>query len=344
LVETINDRVHLFTRHLPSWESDHLLSLSDHVVTGGTCLQDLEALRQDPAYLAAVGADRLPDPTTVGDFLRRFTTEEPLLEFQEAITTVRQRIWQQQPPPFRQRAVLDVDGTHVATDGECTTGVDLSHTGIWGSAPVVIALDTTREVRSVVNRPGTSVSHQGAVPWIDRAMTLVTPTFKEVWLRGDTDCSLTEPCDRWNAQGVRCVFGCAAHPTLVRRAEGLPPEAWQRLERPPASLVTTRPRKRPPRVTAERVRARGFKHLRLVWEEVAECPYRPTTCRTSYRVVVLRTHLVVEKGGVVVDTTVRYVFSMTNDRPMAPAQVVAFSHDRCDEDNTIEQLKNGVRA
>ncbi|MBI4531503.1 MAG: transposase [Candidatus Latescibacteria bacterium] len=267
-----------------------------------------------------------------------------MLKLQEGINTVRQRIWRQQDGVFRQRAVIDIDGTHVPTDGECKAGLDLSYTGIWGYAPLVIALDNTREILYLVNRPGNTVSHQGAVPWIDRAITLVKPTFTEVWLRGDTDVRLTEQCDRWDAQGVRFVFGFDTHSTLVTRAEGLPPEAWQRLERPPAYVVKTRPRKRPPRVKAERVRQRGFKNLRLEWEEVADFPYRPTHCQKPYRMVVLRKHLVIEKGGSVIDRTVCHVFSMTNDGTMTPAQVVAFSNDRCDEENTIEQLKNWVRA
>ena len=344
LVEAINSDLHLFKRHLPSWESDHMLALSYNVLTGGTCLQDLEALRQDPAYLTALGVERLPDPTTVGDFLRRFTQETPLLTLQEAFNTVRQRVWRQQDAEFRQRAILDVDGTHVATDGECKEGIDLAHNGIWGYAPLIISLDTTREVLYLVNRPGNVVSHDGAVAWIDRAIRLAKTTFTEVWLRGDTDFSLTTEFDRWDAEGVRFVCGLDAMPNLKHLAEGLPPEAWQRLERPPAYTVKTRPRKRPKRSKAEIVRQRAFKNIRLEWEEVAEFPYRPTKCRQPYRVVALRKHLQIPQGDIVVGTQIRYFFYIPNDRAMMPPQVVAFSNDRCDQENHIEHLTNGIRA
>jgi hypothetical protein len=344
LVEAINTRLHLLKRHGPYWESDHVLALSDNLLTGGTCLQDLEGVRQDPVYLEAVGAERLPDPTTVGDFLRRFTTEEPLLALQEAINEVRQRVWARQPVTFRQRAVIDVDGTHVATDGECKEAVKLSHDGIWGYAPLIVSLDNTREVLYLVNRPGNVVSHDGAVAWIDRAIRLAKTTFTEVWLRGDTDFSLTAEFDRWDADGVRFVFGLDAMSNLKHLAEGLPPEAWQELERPPAYTVKTRPRTRPKRSKAEIVRQRAFRNIQLEWEEVADFLYRPTKCQQTYRIVGLRKHLRITKGDVVLGTQIRYFFYITNDRAMTPPQVVAFSNDRCDQENHIAQLKSGIRA
>jgi len=344
LGEELNSRLHLLKRHLPYWESDHILHVAYNVLTGGTCLQDMEALRQDSAYLIAMGAERLPDPTTVGDFLRRFTSEESLLQLQEAINTVRQRVWRQQDALLRQRAIIDVDGTHTATDGECKAGMDISYKGVWGYAPLVIALDNTREVLYLVNRPGNVVSHQGAVPWIDRAINLVKSTFKEVWLRGDTDFSLTEHFDRWDTEGIRFVFGFDASPPLIQRAEGLPDEAWQQLERPPAYEVKTRPRKRPPRIKAERVRQRGYKNIRLETEEVAFFSYQPTQCRKTYRMVVLRKHLAIEKRSVVIEHKIRYFFYITNDQTKSTDQVVEFSNDRADAENTIAQLKHGIQA
>jgi hypothetical protein len=36
-------------------------------------LEHLELLRNNEAYLNALGAQRIPDPTTAGDFCRRFS-------------------------------------------------------------------------------------------------------------------------------------------------------------------------------------------------------------------------------------------------------------------------------
>ena len=68
LVAEIDQRLHLFKFHLPYHESDHVLNIAYNALCDGHCLQDLELRRQDEAYLNAVDAPRVPDPTTAGDF------------------------------------------------------------------------------------------------------------------------------------------------------------------------------------------------------------------------------------------------------------------------------------
>jgi hypothetical protein len=257
---------------------------------------------------------------------------------------VRTKVWERQPASFRKQAIIDVDGTHAATLGECKQDMGLSHKGIWGYAPLIVSLSGTREVLYIVNRPGNVVSHDGAVEWIDRAITRTQGIFQQVWLRGDTDFSLTAHFDRWDAMGVRFVFGLDAMPNLVEKVQALPEAIWQPLERPPAYEIKTHPRKRPPKVKAQIVRQKGFKNIILTGEDVAEFSYQPTKCRKAYRVVVLRKHLRITRGDVLLEQTVRYLFYITNDTHKTSAGIVAFSNDRCDQENHIEQLKNGVGA
>ena len=88
LPEAIDRCLHIFKRHFPYFESDHVLNLVYNILAGGTCLEDIERLRSDEAYLNILGAERVPDPTTAGDFLRRFTTDL-LLDLAQAINEVR---------------------------------------------------------------------------------------------------------------------------------------------------------------------------------------------------------------------------------------------------------------
>jgi hypothetical protein len=76
LVGAIDKHVHVLKVHLPYQESDHVLNIAYGVLAGGKCLEHLELLRNDEAYLNALGASRIPDPTTAGDFCRRFESEE----------------------------------------------------------------------------------------------------------------------------------------------------------------------------------------------------------------------------------------------------------------------------
>ena len=76
LVEAIDRSVHLLESHRPYSESDHVLNIAFNGLCGGTCIEDLEFRRNDESYLDALGAQRIPDPTTAGDFCRRFDRGE----------------------------------------------------------------------------------------------------------------------------------------------------------------------------------------------------------------------------------------------------------------------------
>jgi len=115
---------------LPYHESDHVLNIAYNIIAGGHCLEDIELLRNDESWLNALGAEIIPDPTTAGDFLRRFD-EGTITELMEIKNTIRKKIWQQQPKTFLRQAVVNVDGTISPTDGQCKQGVDISYDGQW---------------------------------------------------------------------------------------------------------------------------------------------------------------------------------------------------------------------
>ena len=77
LVAAIDRNLHLLKVHLPYHESDHVLNLAYNILAGGTCLEDIERQRNDEAYLDGLGAQRIPDPTTEGDFCRRPSCSHP---------------------------------------------------------------------------------------------------------------------------------------------------------------------------------------------------------------------------------------------------------------------------
>ena len=187
----------------------------------------------------------------------------------EITHTVRQRVWNQQPKGFLQEAFIDTDGTIAPTFGECKGGMALSYKGIWGYAPLVISLANTNEVLYLVNRPGNVVSHEGCVPWIDRAIKLVAPHAGQITLRGDTDFTLTGELDRWDGQGIKFIFGMDAHCKVVNLAEALPEEAWKPLKRLPRYKIISRPRRKPERIKESIIRFKGYENKRLVGEDIS---------------------------------------------------------------------------
>jgi len=343
LVKEIDEHLHLLKVHLPYHESDHVLNLAYNILAGGVRMEDIELRRQDEHFLNGLGAQRIPDPTTAGDFTRRFDPED-ILTLQECFNRTRQRVWRQQPTGFLAEAYLDVDGSIAGTDGECKGGIGLSYQGIWGYHPLVVSLANTKEVLYLVNRPGNVASHEDSVAWIDRAIALVQPHAGQVTLRGDTDFSHTTQLDRWDGQGVKFILGLDAHPKGVALADALPAQAWTKLERMPRYEILTEPRTKPDRVKEAIVRQKGYENIVLVGEEVAEVDYRPAACAQSYRLVIVRKNLSVQRGERVLLDDVRYFFYLTNRRDLKPAEVVGQANGRCDQENVVAQLKHGVNA
>ena len=345
LPQTIDRQLKLLKLHLPYHESDHVLNLAYNALAGGRCLEDLELRRQDESYLNALGARRIPDPTTAGDFCRRFTATE-IRVLQDLINDTRRKVWARQPAAFLRRATIDMDGVLVETTGECKQGMDISYQGIWGYHPLVVSLAETGEVLNLLNRSGNRPSHEGAADEADRAIALCQGAgFLQVLLRGDTDFTQTKHLDRWDADSrIRFIFGVDAMPNLHVLADDLGAAPWQRLVRPPRYEVRTTPRNRPENVKERIVRERQFENQRLESEDVAEFEYRPTVCAKSYRMVVVRKNIAVERGEKRLFDDYRYFFYITNDRQSTAAEIVFCANDRCNQENLNAQLKGGVRA
>jgi hypothetical protein len=278
LTKEIDDKLKLLKRHLPYHESDHVLNIAYNILCNGDCLEDIERLRNDEVYLDALGARRIPDPTTEGDFCRRFTRQD-VETFMDVINEVRLGIWQRQPVEFFQEAVIDVDGVIAETTGECKEGMNISYKGIWGYHPLVVSLANTAEPLYLVNRSGNCTGSEGAAKYIDKAIDLCDIAgFRNILIRGDTDFSQTMHLDRWDGRGVRFIFGINAMPNLVKMADNLPEGFWSPFLRPVKYRVSTQPRTRPANVREQIVIERQYENIRLLSEHVAEFDYCPTKC------------------------------------------------------------------
>jgi hypothetical protein len=215
LPQAIDENIHVFKRHLPYQESDHVLNLAYNILAGGTCIEDLELLRTNEAYLDALGAKCIPDPTTAGDFCRRFETDQQVLQLMDVFNQVRLKVWKQQESSFFDQAIIDADGTIAPTTGECKQGMDISYDGQWGYHPLLISLANTREPLYLVNRSGNRPSHEQAGEYFDRAIAFCREAgFLQILLRGDTDFSQTTRLDGWDGDGVRFIFGINAMANL----------------------------------------------------------------------------------------------------------------------------------
>lgn len=150
LAESINRHCPILKLHMPYTEADHVLNIAFNLFVGGTCLEHLELRRNDEAYLQMLKAQRIPDPTTAGDFCRRFSPQA-VNRLMDAINEARIKVWQQQPDSFFDRATIEGDGTMVETTGEKKEGIGLNHSSVDSEEPNLIRAKGGKKVD--VRRP-----------------------------------------------------------------------------------------------------------------------------------------------------------------------------------------------
>ncbi len=78
-------------------ESEHILALAANAFLGGDYLDDLEALREDVAIEKAIGRTDIADPTTAGDFCRRFSLGH-IFQMNKAFGAIYQEVYRRREP------------------------------------------------------------------------------------------------------------------------------------------------------------------------------------------------------------------------------------------------------
>lgn len=344
LLREINARVTVLKQHQPYTEADHVMNIALNAMCGGTCLQDIEHRRNDAAFLEMLGTMALPDPTTAGDFCRRFAASD-IDSLQDAINEARLNVWKAQGAEFiGKTAVLDVDSSIVKTSGECKEGMELTYKGAWGYPPLLVSYANTQEPLFILNRPGARPSVEGAPDLLDRAIDLCRRAgHTDILMRGDTAFSMTRYLDKWDDDGVRFVFGMMANRSMTQRADALDEELYAEFHREADKAFAKRKtRAKQPRVRQQLVEDKGYKDIRLVEEDVADFEYTPSRAENAYRIVVLRKTLAEHRGQLCLGTATRYFFYITNDRKRSAEQVVRESNQRCAQEKLIGELKSGV--
>jgi hypothetical protein len=224
--------------------------------------------------------------------------------------------------------------------------MDFTSDGQEGCHPLLISPANTAEPLYLFKRSGNRPSQERADVFLDQAVAFVRRAgFRTILMRGDTQFAQTKHLDRWDEAGdIRFIFGYEASEGLEARAEELPADSYRLLNRPPRYTIQTAARDKPEHFRPEIVRARGYENIQLLEERVAEFASRPVACQNSYRMIVRRKRVGVDRGPLRLFEEYRYFFSITNDREMTAEEVVFAANDGCDQENLIAQLKSGVRA
>lgn len=345
LMRAINDLVDVLKQHQPYSEADHILNIALNALCGGASLQDIEHRRNDAAFLEMLGTLAIPDPTTAGDFCRRFKQED-VDALQDAFNEARLNVWRSQGAAFVEKtAILDIDSTLVATTGACKEGMELTYKGVWGYHPLLVTYANTGEPLFIVNRAGARPSVEGAPELLDRAIALCRRAGHEsILMRGDTAFSMTRYIDKWDEQGVRFVFGLRVSKGITNRADSLEQSCYAEFVRDADKAFAQETRKKQAQVKEAVVKEREYKNLTLEREDIAEFRYKPVRADHTYRVVVLRKTITEHRGQLYLGNADRYFFYLTNDFESSAKEIVRHSNQRCAQEDLIGELKHGVNA
>ena len=361
VAEKIDKYVHVFKVHLPYRESDHVLAQAMNLYVGGTCIEDMANLQNSEAVLRMTGACRLPDPTTGGDFLRRFgDLENPdqLPGLRAAIDEVQSEVWRAlarrggRKKKKRPWAVIDIDSHIKELYGFKKEGADFSYNGKWSYHPLLISMATTGECLAVENRPGNTKAPVGGPEILEEVLPRTQKHFENTLLRGDSafdEREMREVCEKYGAYFAFVGREFSDRPGI---ADSVPETDWKPFKTRGARRRTeqqksggTKRRRKKLNQRRRRARERGYQNMRLVKQWVAEVPWTHSGSEKTYRLVIRRQLIEHSEGQQHLFDEYRYRYVVTNlPSSFSMVDVIDETYQRCDQENVIEQMGSGLAA
>lgn len=340
LIDEINRDIDIFKVHKPYFESDHVMNIAYNLLSGGTCLEDLEVRRNDIAYMDSLNAIRVPDPTTAGDFLRRFN-EQKITDLMEIENRNSQKIWRHANGGKKGKlAILDIDGKLVETYGEYKEGLDVTYKKFWGFSTLVLTEMTTGIHLYIVNRSGNVLSQEDCKKWIDKAIDLLLENFERVIIRGDSAYYLTKYLDEWSKR-VDFIFSVDSYKKYIEKAESIKNKGWNELLRAEKNIERDHGHENvKERVIAER----KFEQIKQRTEYVSEYRNQPSNSKKEYRMIVVRQLKEKLVGGLIEGDFYQYFQYITTLEDEKSEELLDLIRKRFNHENKIEQLANGVHA
>lgn len=351
VAQRVDGALRLFKRHAPYHESDHVLALAYTLYADGTCLEDQAVLQGSEAVRRLVGACRIPDPTTAGDFLRRFKTAQDVEQLVGVIDEVQEAVWSNLPSKIRRRrkkhelALVDLDGHIKPLYGVQKEGADFSYDGRWSYQPLVVSLGGSGECLRVVNQPGSSRSSDAAAEAVKEVLPRVRRYFRNAIVRGDTDFDRSDVFNAVINERAYFAIGGRVYPNRTALVEAIADENWKpfvpRAEREGQSGSSRHGRT--PNCRHQKAAERGFRTLRTVKQWVSEIAYQPHGLGSACRMIVRRILIEEKDGQGALFEHFRYRLVLTNlPRSYTSRQVIDLTYQRCDQENVIEQLGQGI--
>lgn len=354
--QRIDAHVGVLKIHLPYRESDHVLAQAANLYVGGTCIEDMANLQHSEGVKRILGAYRLPDPTTGGDFLRRFdeaVNPGSLSDLRAAVDEVQGEVWKK----LRRRhkrgcAVVDLDGHTKELYGMQKQGADFNHKGKWSYQVLLASMGGTGECLALRNQPGNQRSSEVAPEVLEDLLPRMKPHFKDVLVRADSDfdrANVREACEAHEAYFAFVGREFKNRPAI---ADSIPEQDWRpfrtKAKRQKVKAKNEpgfRSRRKKHNRRRRRARQRNYKELKLVRQWMTEVPWSPPDTDKTYRLVIRCQLIEHRQGQQHLFDDYRYRYVVTNlPESYSTRDVIDETYERCDQENVIEQMKNALVA
>jgi hypothetical protein len=298
-----------------------------------------------------IGACRIPDPTTAGDFLRRFRTGRDVAQLSGVIDDIEEAVWSKLPARVRRRrkkhefALVDLDGHIKPLYGVQKEGADFSYDGRWSYQPLVVSLAGSAECLKVVNQPGSARPSDAAAQALKEVLPRVLRHFRGAVVRGDTDFDRADVFNAAIESGAYFAIGGRLHANRAALVERIAEEDWKpflpRAEREVRRGASGHGHT--PNYRRQKAAERGFRTLSTITQWLSEIEYHPQGLTSPCRMIVRRVLVEQRDGQGELFYHFRYRLVLTNlPRSYTARQVVDLTYQRCDQENVIEQFGQGI--
>jgi hypothetical protein len=306
LPQIIDTTVKVKERERGYKESEAILALMVSVITGGECLDDLLALREEEAFKTIWRHGDIPHPTTMGDFLRRFDLGH-IRQLDSVNAQAFNKIYSISEKLFA--ITMDIDSTLDEVHGTKKEGAKWTYTGMRALNPLMCFIRENGDWLHSRLRSGNTYTSDGAVSFIRESYHKIKDLAEQINACMDSGFyskEIVAECERLNIG-----FSITADQTgaLMKAVNIVVEDAWRKID----------------------------DH---VW--VSEIMYQPVGWKRQYRFLVRREELPEKRQfSLLENIDYRYHVIVTN-RAEAVEDLVPFHLQRATIENLIRETKYGL--
>ena len=348
IASVLDSHISVLKRHNPYFESDHILNFVYNFLTGGEVINDIERLQEAKGILKVLGTERIPDPTTAGDFLVRFGTND-IENFQSAFEQMQDTAFSLLDRKRKEVATIEHDSSIHQVYGEKKEGADYAYENTYSYTVQYVTLAETGDVLHQELRGGNRYSSYGLSEILPGILDRVGVHFTRLRYRADSasyDKAIVGPCEE---RGVEFYISADQTKKLMQEVLAIEEGDWKPFrgmklagKKKRSSGKKRKKRKNQKKKVQDR---RKPNRQRRGKTEIASLFYQPVGWEKRYRYVIKRTEVLDKYGQQYLeDGLCKYIYHIivTNNFEASDTQTMHIGQGRANQENLIKDFKYGL--